>query len=86
MFTLILMLAAGMIGGIIATARRGGSSTSDKEVAELRERVSRLEQTIDAMSGEMDRVSEGQRFLTALLEERARGQALKPPASGPGDV
>ena len=85
MLTLIMMLAAGMIGGIIASARRGAASGSDKETSELRERISRLEQSLDTMSAEMDRVAEGQRFLTALLEERSRVQALKPPASGPGE-
>ena len=82
LITLIMMLAAGLVGGWIAGARRGAAS-SDKEISDLRERMLRLEQSVENMSGEMERVSEGQRFLTALLEERARSQiGVKPPTGG----
>jgi hypothetical protein len=74
------MLLAGVIGGLIATTVRRNAGQSDKELAEMRERVQRLEQSLETMSADMERVSEGQRFLTALLEDRAKGQpALKPP-------
>lgn len=79
------MLVAGVVGGLIATARRGATA-SDKELTELRERMLRLEQSLETMTADMERFSEGQRFLTALLEERARSQpAIKaPPAPPPG--
>ncbi|HEY8164262.1 MAG TPA: hypothetical protein VIF83_01790 [Gemmatimonadaceae bacterium] len=35
------------------------------------ERLTRMEQSIDAMAIEMERVGEGQRFVTKLLAERA---------------
>lgn len=35
------------------------------------ERLSRMEQSIEAISIEMERVGEGQRFVTKLLAERA---------------
>lgn len=38
---------------------------------EQRERLTRIEQAVDAMSIEMERVSEGQRFVTKLLTEGA---------------
>jgi hypothetical protein len=81
---LILMLAAGLIGGMIATAIRRGGGTSEKELTELRERMLRLEQSLETMTADMERVSDGQRFLTALLEERARAQpVIKPPPAPP---
>lgn len=81
---LLLALLVGFVVRTMATARLGGAS--DKELAELRERMLRLEQSVETMTADMERVSEGQRFLTALLEERARGQpAIKaPPPSPPG--
>jgi len=83
LISLLLLLALSSLGISIANAlgRRGGRS--DKEIEELRERVLRLEQSIESMTGDMDRVSESQRFMTALLEDRARSQgALKPPTHG----
>ena len=74
------MLVAGVVGGLIATTVRRNSGTSEKELAELRERMLRLEQSLETMNADMERVSEGQRFLTALLEDRAKSQpSLKPP-------
>lgn len=40
-------------------------------VARLEQRLERMEQAIDAIAVEMERVSEGQRFTTRLLSERA---------------
>ena len=42
-----------------------GSSLDD-------ERLSRLEQAVDAIALEIERISEGQRFTTKLLSEQAR--------------
>ena len=73
-----------MFGSTIAMVlRRGsGSGSSDRELQEMRERLLRLEQSMETMTGDMERVSESQRFMTALLEDRARSQgALKPPPS-----
>lgn len=38
--------------------------------ADLGERLTRIEQAIDAMAIEVERISEGQRFTTKLLSER----------------
>jgi hypothetical protein len=42
----------------------------DASVARIEERLSRIEQAIDAMAVEVERVSEGQRFTTKLLADR----------------
>ena len=80
---LILALLVGVVVRTMATTRQGGAA-SDKELTELRERMLRLEQSLETMTADMERVSEGQRFLTALLEERARTQpVIKPPPPAP---
>ncbi|HKT08993.1 MAG TPA: hypothetical protein VJR24_13935 [Gemmatimonadaceae bacterium] len=38
---------------------------------DLTERLTRMEQAIDSMAVEIERISEGQRFTTRLLSERA---------------
>ncbi|HTR76810.1 MAG TPA: hypothetical protein VMH39_01810 [Gemmatimonadaceae bacterium] len=44
------------------------------------ERLARIEQAIDAMSVEVERISEGQRFTTKLLSERADARATEEPS------
>lgn len=41
------------------------------ELGEIEGRLGRIEQAIDAMAIEVERISEGQRFTTKLLAERA---------------
>ena len=43
---------------------------------EVVQRLERMEQAIDAISVEVERISEGQRFVTRLLSERAQAPAL----------
>ena len=85
LISLLVVLVAGLVGRLIVTGRRGGA-VSDKELTEIRERMLRLEQSLETMTADMDRVSEGQRFLTSLLEDRAKTQgAIKaPPVAPPG--
>lgn len=49
--------------------RRGDGDP--KRVQRLEERMARLEGTVESMSSEMERLSEGQRFMTKLLSDRA---------------
>jgi len=49
---------------------------------ETDQRLARIEQAVDAIAVEVERISEGQRFTTRLLSDRAQGQpvpATKPP-------
>ncbi len=43
---------------------------------DLAERLTRIETAVEAMSLEVERISEGQRFTTKLLSERGEGAAL----------
>lgn len=59
-----------------SAAQRGASSETDH-------RLERIEHAIDAMAVEVERISEGQRFVTRLLSER-REERVGLPAPGPG--
>jgi len=63
-------------------AGRGGvelSSAAD-------DRLARLEHAVDAIAVEVERISEGQRFTTRLLSERARpGEAAESAAAKPSE-
>lgn len=59
--------------------RRGGSAVGAQALSpELDARLTRIEQAVDAISIEVERVSEGQRFTTKLLSERAGESAALP--------
>ncbi len=63
-----------------AVTKRGMSGPSDGSVARIDDRLSRMEQAIDAMAVEMERISEGQRFTTKLLSERSVANGEVAPA------
>ena len=78
-----IMLAVIIVGLPIARAmgrrmdRQGAAPP--KLATEQAERIARIEQAVDAMAIEVERISEGQRFVTKLLTERAlpEGQAAE---------
>jgi hypothetical protein len=43
---------------------------------ELQSRLERMEQALDSIAIEVERISEGQRFTTKLLAERSKGENL----------
>ena len=51
------------------TMARLGSST--EHTRELEDRMVRVEQAVDAIAVEVERIGEGQRFVTKLLSDRA---------------
>jgi hypothetical protein len=55
-----------------AYARRieGGSPKPTPPAPDITARLSRMEQAIDSIAVEVERISEGQRFTTKLLSER----------------
>jgi hypothetical protein len=42
-----------------------------RRIQRLEERMARLESTVESVSSEMERLAEGQRFMTKLLSERS---------------
>jgi hypothetical protein len=67
-----LTVTVSMIATSVAQVltRRRKSQIPDASVANIEERLARIEQAIDAMATEVERVSEGQRFTSRLLAEK----------------
>ena len=68
----ILSTAMVLIVGLVLR-HRGKRNLAQKPVrdAEMTERLSRMESAIETVAVEVERISEGQRFTTRLLSERA---------------
>ena len=56
----------------------GRLSIPEAELQEIRGRLGQLQQSVDAMAIEVERLSEGQRFTTKLLAESVAGSAPIP--------
>jgi len=52
--------------------KMAGLGAPRERSSQLDARLERVEQTVESIAIEMERVSEGQRFVTKLLSERAR--------------
>lgn len=63
----ISMVVAG-VTRVIEARRR--DRLRDDDVAAMEDRLRRMEEAIDAMATEVERVSEGQRFTSRLLADR----------------
>jgi hypothetical protein len=64
--------------------RRPAPTTTAEMPAELTDRLNRLEQAVDAVAVELERVGEGQRYVTRVFTEGQR--ALGGPAAEPIEV
>ena len=64
--------------------KRAAVAVSTDMPAELTDRLSRMEQAIDAVAVELERVGEGQRYVTRVFSEQQR--ALGAGAAEPLDV
>lgn len=64
--------------------KRGSSAVAAAFPAELAERLDRLDQSVDSIAIEVERIGEGQRFVTRVMSEN--GRALGAGAAQPIDV
>lgn len=64
--------------------RRGASAVTTVFPAELAQRLDRLDQSMDSIAIEVERIGEGQRFVTRIMSEN--GRALGAGAAQPIDV
>ena len=82
-FTMVTLITVGR-PLVRAWARRieGGAPRPELD-PDAKARLERMEQAIEAMAIEVERIAEGQRFTTKLLTERGvpRGQDLAPVAA-----
>jgi hypothetical protein len=80
---IVLFVMMGFTAVLYPVARAFGrkidrESLQPKVPQELQQRLERMEQAIDSIAVEVERISEGQRFTTKLLSERQQSQALPP--------
>jgi hypothetical protein len=78
-----LAIIAGTVISVVRTLvnRRPPHSVGAPELRAIEERLDRIEQAIDSIAVETERISEGQRFTTRLLSESSR---RSPDAPGDG--
>jgi hypothetical protein len=81
--------AFGMIGMIVRSffgliGRRIDSRNSAGLSSDTEQRIARIEQAVDSIAVEVERISEGQRFTTRLLSERAAPAPAAPASPPPG--
>lgn len=77
----IVAIIFGTIGSVLlpfvrAMARRvdGGSAHRQLPVGDITDRLDRIERAVESIALEVERVSEGQRFVTKLLAEKTPPQ------------
>ena len=73
-----MVVATPLVRAFARRLDRGGASP--KELSGIEDRLQRIEQAVDAMSIEVERISEGQRFTTKLLADRFKDAAALPGA------
>jgi hypothetical protein len=80
--TMVVLLALG-VPFVRALARRWDRETLQPTVPpDVAARLERIEQAVDAVAIEVERISEGQRFTTKLLSDRAGDPAPEPRGRG----
>ncbi len=84
-FVLTVILAVVAIAGIMGVLRMwlnrpSRAAIPHADLREIREGLARMEQSIDVIAVEVERLSEGQRFTTKLLSDQGRGVPHIPPA------
>jgi hypothetical protein len=63
-----------LVGAFVYLRVRRHKGIDVNAAARIEDRLTRIEQAVDAVAVEVERISEGQRFTTRLLSERPREQ------------
>jgi hypothetical protein len=64
----VLLISLGQL--LVTRGRRPGEQASPDRLRAIEERLQQMQQSLDAVAIEIERVSEGQRFTTRLLSSR----------------
>ena len=80
-FTMCAVIAVGFPLARAFARRMDREAVAPRVAPELVQRLEHMEQAIDSIAVEVERISEGQRFTTKLLSERVPGA----PPSGAGE-
>jgi len=82
----IVAIVCGSAYSLLKMYMRRGSETDIPQAGlkEIHDGLGQLQQAVDAIAIEVERLSEGQRFKTKLLAERERELAQIPPANREG--
>jgi hypothetical protein len=82
-----LAIIAGTVVSIVRTIvnRRPAEGVGAPELRAIEDRLNRIEQAIDSIAVEAERISEGQRFTTKLLSQSPRQGAGSPPGGPASD-
>lgn len=70
LFVLAIVLGVPLVWAHIKRLGRSEAVTAGAGTSDTDRRLERIEHAIDAMAVEVERISEGQRFVTQLLSER----------------
>jgi hypothetical protein len=76
-----VIVAMGCFTGVVTTwikyrAKRVINADLNARLGEISDRMAKLDNAVDAMAVEVERISEGQRFVTKVLAERGTTAAL----------
>ena len=67
----MFLATVALIAAVVVRLMDRRSDGDPRRLQRMEERVARLEGTVESMSSEMERLAEGQRFMTKLLSERS---------------
>ena len=68
-FGTVVITIRAIAGAALAAVREKGRLGSERAVPATEARLARIEQAVDAIAVEIERISEGQRFTTKLLSD-----------------
>jgi hypothetical protein len=83
---IIIIAIVAIVGGTMSQVLRiwltrpGRAALPQSDLKQIRDGLGQLQQSVDAIALEVERLSEGQRFTTKLLAQQVREIAPTPPA------
>ena len=80
----MFLATVALIAAVVVRLMDRRSDGDPRRLQRLEERVARMEGTVESMSSEMERLAEGQRFMTKLLSERSQSASRTSSAEPPG--